>query len=195
MILGNLCRGRRIQISGHFDFGNFNNVGASSILTCVWADTASAACPAHLGSLDIASITFAAVICDSDDPCSVNTAYDPESSFTMSRRSITLHSYFWNCGSNSEFLRWQRSINDAKCTVLPLFLASAITTFLFLTFVTCLTSIFSPFFTLFYHSCLCTWNSHCFRHRNKLVHKIEMSYGIRPFCSDVILMRCVSSSF
>ena len=27
------------------------------------------------------SITFAAVICDADDPCSVNTAQDPESSF------------------------------------------------------------------------------------------------------------------
>ena len=24
-----------------------------------------------------------AVICDADDPCSVNTAYDPGSSFTM----------------------------------------------------------------------------------------------------------------
>ena len=43
----------------------------------------SAACPAHPGSL-------AAVICDADDPCSVNTAYDPESSFTMSPRSTTL---------------------------------------------------------------------------------------------------------
>ena len=32
-------------------------------------------------------MTFAAVICDADDPCSVNTAQDPESSFTMSPRS------------------------------------------------------------------------------------------------------------
>ena len=39
------------------------------------ADTASAACPAHPGSLDMISMTFAAVICDADDdPCSVNTA-------------------------------------------------------------------------------------------------------------------------
>ena len=44
-------------------------------------------CPAHPGSIDITSITFAAVICDADDPCSVNTAEDPESSFTMSPRS------------------------------------------------------------------------------------------------------------
>ena len=33
---------------------------------------------------------LAAVIWDAEDPCSVNTAYDPESSFTMSPRSTTL---------------------------------------------------------------------------------------------------------
>ena len=53
------------------------------------ADTASAACPEHPGSLDIISIPFAAVICDSDDHCSVNVAYDAESSFTVSPRSST----------------------------------------------------------------------------------------------------------
>ena len=36
--------------------------------------SASAACPAHPGSLDMISMTFAAVIFDADDPCSVNTA-------------------------------------------------------------------------------------------------------------------------
>ena len=71
---GHLCRGRRIQMSGHSDFGTFNNSGASSIFTWVEADTAPAACPAHCGSLDMISMTFAAVICDADDPCSVNTA-------------------------------------------------------------------------------------------------------------------------
>ena len=48
--------------------------GASSILTWILADIASAACPAHPGSLEMISMTFAAVICDADDPCSVNTA-------------------------------------------------------------------------------------------------------------------------
>ena len=52
----------------------FNNLGASSILTWVYADTASAACPAHPGNLDMISMTYAAVICDADDLCSVNTA-------------------------------------------------------------------------------------------------------------------------
>ena len=61
--------------------------------------------------------------------CSVNTACDPESSLTMSPRSTTLPLYFWHWGSNSEFLRWQRSINDAKWSFLPSFLASSITSF------------------------------------------------------------------
>ena len=47
---GHLCFGRRIQMSGHSGFGIFNNVGASSILTSVQTDTASAAGPAHPGS-------------------------------------------------------------------------------------------------------------------------------------------------
>ena len=42
--------------------------------TWVLADTASAACPSQPGNLEMISMTFAAVICDADDPCSVNTA-------------------------------------------------------------------------------------------------------------------------
>ena len=68
--IGHLCFGGRIQVSGHSDFGIFNEDGASSILTWVLEDTASAACPAQPGSLDITYITFAAVICEADDPCS-----------------------------------------------------------------------------------------------------------------------------
>ena len=86
--MGHLCCGRRIQISGHSDLGIL--IGASSTLTWVSADTASAACPAHPGNPDMMSMTFAAVICDADDPCSVNTAYDPESSFAMSHLGVRL---------------------------------------------------------------------------------------------------------
>ena len=71
---GQLCFGRRIQISGNSDFGIFNNVGASSLFTWVQADIASAACPAHPGSLAMTTITFVAVICDADEPCSVHSA-------------------------------------------------------------------------------------------------------------------------
>ena len=72
--LHHFCRVRRILISGHSDLGIFNNFGASSIFTWVLGDTASSARPADPGSLDMISVTFAAVICDADDPCSVNTA-------------------------------------------------------------------------------------------------------------------------
>ena len=43
--LGHLCRGGRIQMSGHSDFGIFNNLWASSIFSWEKADTASAAWP------------------------------------------------------------------------------------------------------------------------------------------------------
>ena len=42
--------------------------------TLVQADTASDACPAHPDNLDMISMIFAAVICDADEPCSMNTA-------------------------------------------------------------------------------------------------------------------------
>ena len=69
-----MCRGRRIQMSGHSDLGIFNHFGASSIFTWVLANTASAACHAHPSSLDMISMILAAVICDADHPCSVITA-------------------------------------------------------------------------------------------------------------------------
>ena len=42
---GHGSRGRRIHISGHSDFGIVSSLGASSIFTWVYAETASAACP------------------------------------------------------------------------------------------------------------------------------------------------------
>ena len=66
---GHLCRGRRIQISRRSDLGCFGDAAVSSNLTWVFADTASA-----VGSLAVTFISFDAVICDTDQPCSVNTA-------------------------------------------------------------------------------------------------------------------------
>ena len=57
MILALLCRGRRILMFGHSDFGTFNNFGASSISTWGSADAASVAYPADPGSLDMISTT------------------------------------------------------------------------------------------------------------------------------------------
>ena len=61
-------------MSGHSDFEISNNLGASSILTWVLADTASAVSPAHPSGLEMISMNFVVVIWDADDPCSVNTA-------------------------------------------------------------------------------------------------------------------------
>ena len=83
--LGHLCFGRRIQMSGHSDFGFF-------FLE-------------HLPFLPARPAHLAAVICAADDPYSVNTAYDPVSSFTMAPRSTIRPLYFWYFGSNSAFLR------------------------------------------------------------------------------------------
>ena len=94
---GHLCFGRRIQISGRSDFGIFAEDGASSILTWVSADI--------LHVLPVLRIQVVVKSCpwhlrpsfwDADDPCSVNTAHEPESSFTMSPRSTTPPSYVWH---------------------------------------------------------------------------------------------------
>ena len=53
-----------------------------------------------LGSLEITHRTLAAVLCDAEDPCSVNTAHEPESSFTVSPRCTTRPLYVWNFLSN-----------------------------------------------------------------------------------------------
>ena len=73
--LGHLCRGRRVHISRHSDKGNFNNFGASFHF---YLGVGRYCIPL----LDLRTLavwiwypmTFAAVMCDADDPCSVNTA-------------------------------------------------------------------------------------------------------------------------
>ena len=109
------------------------------------ADAASAACPAHPGSLAMTSITFAAGICDADEPCSMNSACEPESFLTMSPRSTTWPLYFWCFGSNSALLRWQMSIKVAKWTFLFSLCASGMTSFLLFTSSNCHAGTFSSF--------------------------------------------------
>ena len=141
------------------------------------------------------SMTCAAVIRDADDPCSVNTAYAPESSFTMSPRNTTRPLYFWCFVSNSAFFKWHKSINDAKwtflhsfpCFINHLFLVSDCRQLQYRNFL--------QFFPLVYHCCLCIRNSHCLRHRNEFVNKIVTIQRIDPFCSDMILMMFVYCSF
>ena len=158
------------------------------------ADTASAACPAQPGSCEMISIILAAVICDADEPCSVNAAYEPESSFTMSPRSTTRHFYFLCFFSNSAFFKWQMSINDAKCTFKSLRLASSITSDLFLTFARFHAEVFQ-FYPVFVHRFFRCRYFHRLRHRNKCVYQIfndamschlSLQYGLHEFLAQVL---------
>ena len=94
--------------NGTFLSERCNNFEASSVLPGVFGDTISLACPAPQRSLAITFSTFAAVMCDADDPCSVDTAQEPESPFTTSPRNTTrpLHSI--------EFFRWHECISVEK---------------------------------------------------------------------------------
>ena len=184
---GHLCFGRRIQMSGHSDFGIFNNfvsifhfyLGISRYCVCC---------------LSIATLQSGY---DIHDFCcrhlwrwwSLLAKYCIRSwiIFHNSPRSTTLPLYFWYWGSNSKFLRWQMSINDAKWTFLPLFLASSITYFKFLTFVGCHAWI-SPVFPFFLHCCLCIWYFQSFRQRNKFVHQILVTQLIHTSSCDEVFM-------
>ena len=61
--LGHLCCGRRIQMSGHSDFGIFYIfVSIFHFSLGYKADTASAACQSQPGNLEMISMILAAVI-------------------------------------------------------------------------------------------------------------------------------------
>ena len=142
---GHVCRGRRIQMSGHSDLGIFSNFGASSIFT--W-------CKQILRKLLVLSnlavclwypwpllLTFVMLMI----LVQWILLQHPESSFTISPRSTTRPMYFWCFVSNSAFIKWHMSIHDAKWTFAPDVLASSITSFLLLTFVRFHAEIFSNF--------------------------------------------------
>ena len=167
-----LCRGRRIQMSGHSDLGIFHTAGVSSILTCVYADTASAVCPAHLGSLTITSISFAAVVCHADEPCSVNSVV---------RVWIMFHNVISSITHGLRVFEW---------IVLLSLCASWTTSCLLLTFVNCHASIFSSFSTAAFASCI----FQCLRLRVEVVHKIWMTQWIESrFCNMIFVIFGLSS--
>ena len=105
---GHLCRGRRIHTAGHSDLGILSNLGASSIFTDVWADTASTACPSQSANLATTSITFAALIWNADEPC-------PQKLRKLQSLLLQCHHgarlcllYFCNLGYNSAFVERHR---------------------------------------------------------------------------------------
>ena len=142
---GHLCFGRRIQISGHSVFG---------ILITLMHLPFRPAYKRVLHQLLALNMLEALKNC----PWPLRLSFE----MLMILVQWTLHTNqthllqchlgvrpclctFWYWNSSSKFLRWQMSINDAKWTLLPLFFASSITSFLFLTFVSCHARIFSSF--------------------------------------------------
>ena len=69
---------------------------------------------AQSGSRAISSITFAAVVWDADEPCSVKTALAPESFVFYNVTTLLL--YFCDFGYDSASSRWHLSINVLKWT-------------------------------------------------------------------------------
>ena len=160
---GHFCRGGRIQMSGHSDLGIFSNFGNLPFLPGYKTDTASAACPEHPGSLDMISMTFAAVICDADDQCSVNTTQEPDSSFTISPRRTTRPLYFRSLPPI------RHSSNDICPSMMQNeLLLPTITSDLLLTFVR-FHAEFSPIFPILIHCCFCCRKFNCLTRRNKFV--------------------------
>ena len=96
---GHLCRGRRIHMSGHSEFEFSIILEHLLFLPGKKADTASAACPSQPGNLEMISMTFAAVICDADDPC-----WWPLFSEYCIRSFIIFHNITSEC--NSTFVFW-----------------------------------------------------------------------------------------
>ena len=176
------CRGTWIQTAGefrqcrsvfHFDLG------------------VSGYCVVRLSSASsvaIVSRTFAAVICDADELCSLNAAYEPESSFTTSPRRTTRPSHFWSCCSDSEFLRWHRSMNATNWTVLLTCRAFLMTSSLLVTFVTCQAGKISCCAHSLSTAAFAPRILHCLESWNRFVHKMTMTPWIEPLYSNKMFM-------
>ena len=124
----------------------------------LYADTASLACPAHLGR----------------DPCSVNTGYEPESSVTTAPWRTRRPLYFWNLLS-----KWHKSKSVGKWNVLHPFRASSITSAFFLInhwFLLCW--IILLLLIVFVNCGLRTRGLHCLGHKNRFVHWIFVTRRI-----------------
>ena len=187
-----------VDVSKYLDIPTselYNNDGASSILTWVRADTASAACPAHPGSLAMTSITFAAVIGGADEPCSVNTAYDPEASLTMSPRIQLDFCIFETVAPTPNYWDDRGPVNDENCTVLASLLASAITSFFVSDFRQLSCRYFLECLPFFLHCSFCICYFHSLRHWDKFVHEIVVIPWFHSFSCNMIFMILVRRSF
>ena len=160
-----------------FWFGILSSFWASSILTWVYADIASATCPSQSGSRAITFTTFAAVFRDADEPCSANTAQASGSSFTMSTGIVAQTLYVLDHRSPS--------MKQKAFIVVFLwhFLWTPLCSWLFTSHAEIL-----QFFPFLVHCCLRIWNLHPSRHRIKFLRSIVMQYRILSFSRDVFFM-------
>ena len=133
-------------MSGHSDFGFFNNLGASSLfylgisrycVSCLSIATWQSGndihdfCRCHLWCW----WSLFSKYCIRPRTILYNITSEYNSTFV----------FFWCLASNSAFFKWLVSISDAKWTFAPVVLASSITSFLLLTFVRFHAEIFSNF--------------------------------------------------
>ena len=138
------------------------------------------ACPAHPGMLEITSRTLTAVMYDAEDPCSVNAAYEPESSFTTTPRSTTRPLYVWNFLSSSKFCKM-------NCFAFFLCLYKNLL-FAFLTSHSCHAGKLFSFSHSSSTAAFAFGFFHCLGHRTKFAHKIVMTHEIVPFFGNMIFM-------
>ena len=113
--------------------------------------------------------------------------------FKKSPRNATLSLYFKTKvpAPNSEDDRDPSMTRNELSALVLCFLDHL---FLFLTFASCHSGIFSNF-AFFHHCRLCIWNFRMLTHWNLFAHKTVMSYRIRSFRNNVFLpiLRWVSS--
>ena len=94
--------------------------------------------------------------------------------------------FFWIFGFQLRILKMTKSNNEAKCTVLPSFLASAI--FFVSDFRQLPCRYLFKFFPFFVHCYFCIWYFHCSRRRDKFVHNIVVVPWIDSFSCHVVFM-------
>ena len=175
---GHLCRGRRTQKSGHSDLGIFNNFGASSILTWVQADTASAAC--RQSGCDIHDFCCRHLWC------------------WWSQQKIQNHLSQYRLGVQLDLCIFgalppiRHSSNDRCPSVRQneLFLRPCFIDHLWFTSDFCQVpnrNLFK-FLLFFIHCCFCCGYLHCLRHRTKFVNQIIMLQWIVSISCNMVLM-------
>ena len=157
-------------------------MNTSCIYTWEWTDAASAACPEHPGSLDVMSMTFSAVIQDAHGPCSVNTAHEPESSFTTSPSEYDTACILSKMRFQFRILKMTNSSMTQNELFMPLIPASSITSCFFLTVVNCHVIIFSSFQHYFSTAAFASGFFNAWGIGMNLCTKTIMKKTIHPFC-------------